>query len=660
MKIINIAFAVNDAYADYLGVTIYTLLKNRKGNHKFNFYILTSDLTGDSEMKLNRLHAIYKNFEINVIKPSKEKISPILQMPLTINHITIETYYRYLLADLLPEVKKILYLDVDLIALRDISDLWSVDVSGDWVAGSSESDNPKRFPGYIESIGLHPEKDTYINAGVLLMNLQKIREDRKAEELIRNTVNLGDSIKFQDQDVINITLKGGIKKIDKVFNYTDQDRIDDNKERRDIVIAHFNGPTKPWKKGYAGQPPHKFYSDQYIKYFYEYKSLLSDTSDTIEVTYALYEYKTDNIGDEIQSIAARRFLPRIDHFIDRDNIDQIKADKGHIKLIMNGWYSHKPENFPTQNANIEPLLISMYISDHVKDLFNNDHTKYFLKKYGPVGARNTDSKKYFDDIGVDSYFSGCLTLTIHKSPEIQKRDFILAIDVPSEVVEELKRTSKTPVLSMGAFITTENMNREERFALAEYYLYLYQSAKCVVTTRLHATLPCLALETPVLNLEKENFEPGRFAGLRELSHHMTIGEFLNDPHLYNINKPPKNPQGYLKIRKNLEKRASSFTGYINNKGFLTSSVDQLLNDVNLIQPVMSGLMSGYDLNYVEKVLSDSVNMPNNSIRTANEITKIKEERDMYHTLYTNIVESRSWRAIGKIRKLKELILSRRQ
>ena len=61
---------------------------------------------------------------------------------------------------------------------------------------------------------------------------------------------------------------------------------------------------------------------------------------TKKVKYALYKYSTENVGDEIQSIAARRFLPRVDYYIDRDRIGEWKNKNQDetVKLItrLNG------------------------------------------------------------------------------------------------------------------------------------------------------------------------------------------------------------------------------------------------------------------------------------------------------------------------------------
>ncbi len=67
-----------------------------------------------------------------------------------------------------------------------------------------------------------------------------------------------------------------------------------------------------------------------------------------EPLFALLRYRnTRNLGDEIQSIAARQFLPRVDGFIDRDRLVMSGRKKNaNFKLILNGWYSHSPERWP--------------------------------------------------------------------------------------------------------------------------------------------------------------------------------------------------------------------------------------------------------------------------------------------------------------------------
>ncbi|AXJ13815.1 polysaccharide pyruvyl transferase family protein [Streptococcus pluranimalium] len=308
--------------------------------------------------------------------------------------------------------------------------------------------------------------------------------------------------------------------------------------------------------------------------------------------FALFTYNTGNIGDDIQSLAARRFLPRVDYMINRDFMNDFVADTDEkIKLIMNGWYSHQPKNFPLVNKQIEPLVTSVYIDDSVKQDFASAENQAFFKRFSPIGARSADTQRYFTDQGIDSYLSSCLTLTLKRDPKIKKGDFILALDVPNEVFDKVQRESKVPVIRMSADVIHRYMGGERRLKVAEYYLYLYQSAQFVITTRLHGTLPCLALETPVLNLEVEGFEPGRFEGLRELAHHMTVSEFLTSD--FDVNNPPKNPKAYRTVRQQLVRRCKAFTGFDDQRGFLQGkSIEGLFSDPDLIQSLVTGLWSG--------------------------------------------------------------------
>ncbi len=157
-----------------------------------------------------------------------------------------------------------------------------------------------------------------------------------------------------------------------------------------------------------------------------------------------------------------------------------------------------------------------------------------------------------ESLGVESYWSGCMTLTLQPEKYIKKQDFVLAIDLPEEACQKLEKESKLPVIRLSVYTNHKYMSDTRRMKLAKYYLYLYQSARLVVTTRLHATLPCLALGTSVLNIELPNFEPERFGSLRELANHMTLDEFMSGTGDYDINNPKENPTEFLEARKILK------------------------------------------------------------------------------------------------------------
>ena len=266
--------------------------------------------------------------------------------------------------------------------------------------------------------------------------------------------------------------------------------------------------------------------------------------------YGLFKYETENIGDEIQSIAARRFLPSVDAYIDRDRLGEYCPDE-ETKIITNGWFMHAPYQWPPKSGKVIPLTVSMYIDQadsKVLDTFFSDTSIKYLNDHGPVGARDLSTLELLQKHGVESYFSGCMTLTLQRDPSIPKGDFVLAVDVPQSVVEMVQSHTGRSVIHASPYFDA-NMSQDDRFQLAEYFLYLYQSAAAVISTRLHAMLPALALETPVfLVKDRSKYDEKRYAGLAELVNSATDEEYLNDYSLFDVDAPKKNPESYLEIR----------------------------------------------------------------------------------------------------------------
>lgn len=376
--------------------------------------------------------------------------------------------------------------------------------------------------------------------------------------------------------------------------------------------------------------------------------------------FALFRYSTENIGDEVQSIAARRFLPRIDEYIDRDQLNNYSFDSP-IALIMNGWYNRNAESWPpAQNAKINPLLISMHVStkdQSVVKSFLSPTSREFLLSNGPVGARDQSTLEFFQKNDIPAYFSGCLTLTLQKDPDIKKQEFILAVDTPPGIAEAMRQRTKRPVIELSVY-HFPFLSNEDRFYVAEYFLFLYQSAAAVVTTRLHAMLPSLALETPVLLIkDNEKYEPKRYGGLENLVRSATIEEFMNDEKLFPLDNPTKNPTDYIAVRDGLIERAKAFTGYSNDKTFRTIDLAQLPTDPRFIRAFAFGWSSTFpkalregDLKWAETRINDYKNIIKRQKATINrQAREIEVEIDKN----TKLINSKSWRYTAPLRSLKD-------
>lgn len=271
---IAIAFAINDGYVDWLGVTILSILES---NHlsTFQFFVLSSNVTEASKHKLLTLGNIYKNFQITYIALDDTVFG---DFPLRIKHISKEAYFRYVLPDVLPDNDKVLYLDSDVLVLGAIKPLWDTNLEHNFIAGSHKPYIATQFPGYRESLGLRAD-DLYINSGVILMNLAEIRKSHKVTELFENTIRMKDIIKIQDQDVINITFKGKIKPVSNIYNYTTKDRAEKTQENEAVVIVHFNTANKPWKSDYTRIKDDEYFAELYNIHFAEYKKITKKYSE---------------------------------------------------------------------------------------------------------------------------------------------------------------------------------------------------------------------------------------------------------------------------------------------------------------------------------------------------------------------------------------------
>ena len=93
-----------------------------------------------------------------------------------------------------------------------------------------------------------------------------------------------------------------------------------------------------------------------------------------------------NIGDNIQSIASERFLPVIDKRFNRDALNQVQEEEKFL-LIMNGWYTHMPENWPPSES-IIPVFIGFHITEsyHVKKLLLSEESIVIINEMNQLDA----------------------------------------------------------------------------------------------------------------------------------------------------------------------------------------------------------------------------------------------------------------------------------
>lgn len=318
--------------------------------------------------------------------------------------------------------------------------------------------------------------------------------------------------------------------------------------------------------------------------------------------YGLLKYdenkKFFNIGDNIQSLAAKQFLPNVDIFLNREKLSEYKGEK--LKLIMNGWFTHNIHNWiPSENIN--PLFISFHVNNTAAPYILNSKGIDYLKAHEPIGCRDQFTVETLQSKGIKAYFSGCLTLTLdsYKVADNEREDKIYIVDplysYPTfdKVTYNLKyflrsiqkgtifklgkqrkhinRLIDSSVLEKAEFINQEPpSNRytdDEKFKMAEELLHKYAKAKLVITSRIHCALPCLAMGTPVIFINGfDSFvDSCRFEGILDLFNRIDIdsksGNFTSNFGLkgkITLETKVKNLERHHEIANALKEKCSKF------------------------------------------------------------------------------------------------------
>lgn len=235
----EIFFAVNEAYTHQLCVAILSIAENNK-NSPLNFHILSSNFPETSRHAVQKICTFYPNTTITFHTPDMKRFA---DLKLNIAHISIETYFRYIIAEMLPSLDKCLYLDADIVVNGSLRPLWEMDLQDNYCIGVKDSWIERK--GYKSQIEL-TNQDLYINAGVILFNLKKIRQDNMIEKLFKNTIDMFDKISYQDQDIINLTFKGHIGEAESIYNFAGENVKYEKSKRKQAVIIHYTGSAKPW------------------------------------------------------------------------------------------------------------------------------------------------------------------------------------------------------------------------------------------------------------------------------------------------------------------------------------------------------------------------------------------------------------------------------
>lgn len=289
---------------------------------------------------------------------------------------------------------------------------------------------------------------------------------------------------------------------------------------------------------------------------------------------------TRNMGDDIQTYAAAKLLPQVDYTITRENTSDFKSEGNEpVAVIMAAWWLWEKWNWPPAEC-IIPKLVSMHINNYgierrgtpIKDEWISGIGGEFLKKYGPIGVRDQSSLDFFMERGFDTYFSGCITMTLPKQKKTEDAGtYVCLVDLSDSLREAACEMLKDTGLEIRILTNRCDYRHSDdsfvtRMERVEELLTQYQNARFVITRRLHVSLPCLAMEVPVLSVvDMEDVgNHTRWNPYTDWFYFVSDEDFAAGNFDYDFMNPPPNKDTYKAVRESLIKEINDFVGKMEN------------------------------------------------------------------------------------------------
>lgn len=190
---VNIVLITDANYMDFTRVAINSAKETKCSDSVYNFYVMTMDISAADETALKAL----ANDKVSVtVLPQKE----IDLFYIRDTHVSKTSLLKYYIGEALLNLDKVLFVDSDVLILHDLNTLYQTNIEGKYLAAVKD---PSWFFESMHVLELNLEKrGFYFNAGVMLMNLKKIRDDNllaKLEDYTNNNFRT-----YMDQDAFNV------------------------------------------------------------------------------------------------------------------------------------------------------------------------------------------------------------------------------------------------------------------------------------------------------------------------------------------------------------------------------------------------------------------------------------------------------------------------
>ena len=252
----NLLFCVNQKMLGLMSACLKSLLRSG-GYGYYDVFVLHSDLEESIQRAMER--DFQERVTFHFLQVPEELFA---DFPETARYPR-QIYYRLAAPLLLPrELDRILYLDGDVVVINFLRTFYEMDFESSYFVGCTHT---REFLTKLNQARLQSDKAVaYINPGVLLRNLNVLRQVIRLEEISAYVREHEKALILPDQDILTALYGDKIKLADSLrYNLSDRvlnfyngshpkEKRDVNWVRRNTAIIHYCGRNKPWNEGYTG------------------------------------------------------------------------------------------------------------------------------------------------------------------------------------------------------------------------------------------------------------------------------------------------------------------------------------------------------------------------------------------------------------------------
>lgn len=266
-QIVPIMHCFDDNYVIPASVSFLSMLENANPRYFYKLYVLHTDISEKNQNTLNSIVSKFNNADLQFIDMNN-KFNDEFDVIKTKAHYSKEILYKLLAPTIFPQYEQIIITDVDVVFCGDIAEIYDEGQFDEYIAGIAYHNVLENFMRntYEAQFSSEEIRKLLIGAGLLCVNLKKMREDGMEAKCVAYLEQNLHRLKQPEQDVLNLVCYPKIKLLPERFmvctylydvienneffgneiTLGKQDKVWIKEALSKVIQLHYAGAQKPW------------------------------------------------------------------------------------------------------------------------------------------------------------------------------------------------------------------------------------------------------------------------------------------------------------------------------------------------------------------------------------------------------------------------------